>query len=213
MRQDPRLSEKRIEILELAVADREGEMEFFVFASPEDHGEDEIMYGSSSLCVRVSEEAQASRAGSVKVRTRRLDDVLREQCPEAQRIALWIDAEGAEWMILQGLKGIAEKVYAIHVETAERPLFKDQATYSKIADYLATFGFISLGNSITPEAGWGDAVFVKKAWADSLGFALTKIHLKSKLATALRVHALAVFLKRTSPPLYRVGRSLFLKAS
>ncbi len=211
MRANAELKEAGIEIHQIAVADREGTMDFHLCAVSEP-GKDEIVFGSSSLLPRVGQAAEDFQGrGTTQVKVRRLDDVLRENCPEAKRIALWIDAEGAEHMILQGITGFAERLFVLHVETAVRPLFQGQRTLPMIEEHLKPMGFVPCADNITEEAGWGDVVFVREEWARRLGPEFAKAKRKALLTHALRADEIAVMLKSKWPWLYRTLHGMYVK--
>jgi len=106
----PVLRRAGIETLPYAAAERDGEAEFFVVpvAGPENLAR----RGMSSLYQRPEPDR---RGKSVRVPTRRLDGVLATRSTDVTRIALWIDAEGAAYEVLQGAAGVLDRVLLIHV--------------------------------------------------------------------------------------------------
>lgn len=55
---------------------------------------------------------------------------------------LWIDVQGAEIMLLEGLDAYLNNVSIIHIEVSFRPMYLDQPLYWEIDNYLLKRGFI-----------------------------------------------------------------------
>jgi FkbM family methyltransferase len=201
---DPAL-QARIEALPWAVSDTDGKASFHIADADYNAAETiENNLGISSLLVHPG--VKSSR--SVEVETVRLDTLLRR--PEFtvyQTIALWIDAESAEYFILEGMRNVADRVQLIQVETAKTPMRIGQRTYSEVSQLLASFGFTEIGSNITPQDNWGDVVFIKKALLRHV----RRAQFKALVTRKLQVGRIAVFLKERSPFLYRLLRQVFVK--
>jgi hypothetical protein len=155
--------------------------------------------------------ADLSVKQTVTVETRRIDAYVKEQVPAARRVALWIDVEGVEYAVLQGMEGIRDKVVAVHVETAREPLRQGQHTYAEISRLLGSLGFDACGTNMTGKSTWGDVVFIQREAARTLGAGLWLCRLKAWAGVWLRADHLAVFLKRRMPGLYRVLRRAYIR--
>jgi FkbM family methyltransferase len=201
---NPVLKEARIDLYPCAISDREGFIDFFV--ADIDYNNPEENRGTSSLFKRPNDKVKEV----VQVKTFRIDAFLREHCPDAKRICLWIDAEGSEYMIAQGMSELKDNVYAIHVETAFFEMVPNQRLYPELEKLLATFGFVPCGSNID-ERRWGDVVFIRDAWRKQLGFHFTKAKWKAYLMHWLRADNLAVLFKAKNPRLYHFLRGLFVK--
>jgi FkbM family methyltransferase len=191
----------RITILPWAVSDADGKATFHIAdaETPENN------LGISSLLV----DPGLKSSQSVEVPTVRLDTILRE--PEYQQhhsIALWIDAESAEYFILDGMRAVADRVKIIEVETAKIPTRIGQRTYDEVVKLLASLDFTEVGSSIGEHDTWGDVVFVQKGLLPQIRTA----QLKALINKRIRINELAVFLKNRCPWLYRALRKLFVKA-
>jgi FkbM family methyltransferase len=205
MAADPRLKQEGVEIFPYAISDQEGFLEFFV--ADVDYSNPEENRGTSSLFKRPQDKIKEV----VKVETHRIDQFLRERYPDAKRVCLWIDAEGAEYMITQGASGLKDRLFALHVETANFEMVPNQHLYPELAALFKTFGFVPCGNNITPDRNWGDVVFIREDWQKSLGFRFTIVKWKAYLSYWLKADSIAVRLKSTSPPLYQFLHRLFVK--
>ena len=196
----------RITTLPWAVGDTDGKATFHIADADYEAKETaENNLGISSLLVHPGVKSSQS----VEVQTVRLDTVLREpEYRQHQVIALWIDAESAEYFILDGMRAIADRVKIIHVETAKTPMRIGQRTYDEVAHLLASLGFTEVGSSIGEQDTWGDVVFVQKG----LVAQVRPAQLKALVNKKIRINACAAFLKDRCPWLYRALRRLFVKA-
>jgi FkbM family methyltransferase len=204
MSNDPRLKQAGVEVHPYAICDREGTMDFFVVDVDYDKPEDNR--GTSSLFKRPNDKIKEI----IKVPTVRIDSFLSEHASNAKRICLWIDAEGAEYFVAQGISGLKDRLYSIHVETALFEMVPNHRLYPELKTLLASFGFVPCGDNIG-EQRWGDVVFIRDDWRKQLGFRFTRIKWKAYLTRWLRADEIAVRLKSRNPSLYRFLRRLYVK--
>jgi FkbM family methyltransferase len=204
MQSNPRLASERVEVYPHAISDREGTMDFFVVDVDYETNDDNR--GMSSLFKRPNDKIKEV----LKVQTFRIDSFLREHAANANRICLWIDAEGAEYFIAQGMSGLKDRVYALHVETALFDMVPNQKLYPEVKALLGSFGFVPCGDNID-EKRWGDVVFIRDEWRKELGFRFTKLKWKAYLTRWLRADDIAVQLKSKNPGLYHFLRRMFVK--
>jgi FkbM family methyltransferase len=205
MARDP-LLRGRITMLPWAVSDADGHATFHVADADYQATEtEENNLGISSLLVHPGVKSSQN----VEVRTVRLDTILREpEYRSRQSIGLWIDAESAEYFILDGMRAVASRVKVMHVETANTPMRIGQRTYDEVIKLLAFLGFAEIGTSIGKRDTWGDVVFVQKELLPQIRSA----QLKALITKRIRINECAVFLKNRCPWLYRASRRLFVKA-
>jgi FkbM family methyltransferase len=199
MAADPRFAAARIELFSCAVSNSDGEASFNITPVTEcdPHG----VSGTSSLLGGSALGVQEV----VRVETRRLDGIIAEHCPGCRQIGLWVDTEGAEYMVFEGMSGIREHVAAIHVETAIKPFMEGQRPMAEVTALLDSMGFEFVGAGFTETYGWGDAVYVNRAVRTKLGDAYEAARRKARLSAKLRVDLLAGFLKRRLPWLHRIA--------
>jgi len=205
MQANPRLQGCGIRLLPYAVANTDGIARFNI--TDVDYSDPEQNRGTSSLLVHEGLKIRES----VEVTTRRIDDFLLSECPTAQRIGLWIDVEGAEYDVLQGLERIRDRVVTLHVETANVPLFRGQRTYAEVRALLEPLGFVPIGSNIGPGCTWGDVVFFNQRFARQLGILYPICKAKAWLSNLIKVDHAAVFLKGRFPSVYTLLRKIYLK--
>lgn len=174
------LRAKRIEIFPYAVCSRNGEATFHVIDDqadkdtmrrlhhiPQSEDVEKIIRGSGSLLLH---EGPTPIKHNVEVETRRIDDFIRGLYPSMERIGLWIDVEGAEYDVLEGMARIQDRVVALHVETARTPMRIGQRTIDDLLPLLASMDFVLCGSNMGAHDNWGDAVFLSQKSIEGLGW-------------------------------------------
>jgi FkbM family methyltransferase len=205
MSADPRLREGRIELFPVAVSNARGTARFHV--TDVDYSDPEANKGTSSLLTRDDLPVK----DTVEVETCRLDELILSQFAKARAIGLWIDVEGAEYSVLEGISGIKDRVVAVQVETAKVPLRQGQRTLPELTALMDSLGFALCGSNIRQTAEWGDVVFVNRRVIEALGFRFSLCKLRGYLGVWIPVDHAAVFLKARWPAAYRFLRKLYLK--
>jgi FkbM family methyltransferase len=205
MRKDPRLAEAKVELFSQAIAAEVGTAEFHI--ADVDYSDPLENRGMSSMLRMDKIKVQRT----VQVPTDRIDTFLEAHGPELRHIALWIDVEGMEYGVLQGLSEAREKVVAIHVETAQRPIWKGQRNYDEVRKLLFGLGFQACGTNMRRGDDWGDVVFLQNRAAARLGWQLGVCRLRAWASHWLKADHAAVFLRARAPRLYHFMRRLYLK--
>lgn len=205
MSRDSRLSAEGIKIHPCLIADKNGTIDFFV--EDIDYADPEANRGRSSMLHRPAEKVKEV----VKAPAYRIDTFLAEHAGQAKRMCLWIDAEGAEYFIVQGMSGIKDRVFAIHVETSTFEMFLGQRLYPELKELLRTFGFSPCGDNMDQGRRWGDVVFIRDDWRKELGFRFTLLKWKAYLTYWFGADKIAVSLKARMPSMYHFLRRLFIK--
>jgi FkbM family methyltransferase len=203
MAADDRLRTAGVDLFPCAVSDTDGESRFHI--SSVDYDDAHANRGTSSL---LSGGAVAIKE-TVVVPTRRLDGVVLEKCPDSAVVGLWIDVEGAEYSVLSGIDRIKDRVAAIHVETALKPLREGQRTTGELTTLLDRLGFEPAAIGFEEKHVWGDIVYVHKATKASLGWRFRLFAWKSKISSVLGVGHMAVFLQKHFPRVYRLAYRLY----
>jgi FkbM family methyltransferase len=179
MRRSPRLRDARIEIHDCAVADREGRAELFVV--PAEGAGLLARRGMSSLYQRADPR---QRGEPEVVEVRRLDGVLTAAGIGAGGIALWIDAEGMAWEVLDGASGIIEHVSLVHVEVETTPCIgARQKLQSDVSHWLRARGFVEVATDGTAHPEQFNVLYVRA-------------NLSAKERRALRRHGRRLRLRR-----------------
>lgn len=205
MSANPRLRQHRIEIFPYAVADKKGTLDFHI--TDVDYSNPEENRGTSSLLVHSDVKVKEV----ISIEACRIDTFILERYPQISRIGLWIDAEGAEYRILQGMEGIKHRVYAVHVETSNEALRIGQKTYAEICALMNSYGFEPCGTNIGAGAVWGDVVFIRSDWRRKLGMRFNLCKAKAAISRWVQADQIAVALKTRAPGLYRVLRALYIR--
>jgi FkbM family methyltransferase len=204
MQRSPMLAGQRIEMHPFAITNSNGVAKFHVvdvdYSDPNDN------HGTSSLLVHDGLQILKS----VEVETKRLDDFVLSRFPEAGTVGLWIDVEGVEYGVLDGISKIKERVVAAHVETAKTPMRHGQRTFPEVAALMESYGFVLVGSNITPESNWGDVVFVTRKFIHEHPFRYRVCRIKGLLSAIARVDHIAVFLKAHCRPAYKILRRLYI---
>jgi FkbM family methyltransferase len=205
MANDARLLAHRIELFPFAVSDSNSTAQFHI--TDVDYNDPKANKGTSSLLVAEHVRVKTT----VEVETRRMDEFVLTRCPEVRRVALWIDVEGVEFRVLEGVAGIKDRVIAVHVETAKVPLRPGQKTLADLVSLMQSYGFTLAGSNMPSTSEWGDVVFVSEAAIRRMGFRFALCKLKASAAVWLRADHMAVFLKERFPPCYRLLRWAYVK--
>jgi hypothetical protein len=124
---------------------------------------------------------------------------------------LWIDVEGAEFGVLEGMAGIKDRVVAVHVETAKVPLRQGQKSLSELILLMQSYGLVLAGSNIGTDSDWGDVVFISDAAIRRLGLRFALCRLKALFGVWVRADGAAAFLKTRWPRWYHALRRAYLK--
>lgn len=203
---DSRLRDERIELLSFAVSNATGIARFHV--TDVDYTDPMTNKGTSSLLL--SEVFPVKDTVEV-VETRRIDEFILSEFSQALAIALWIDVEGAEYFVIEGMSGIKDRVMVVHVETAKVPLRKGQKTLAELTVLMESQGFALCGSNIRRTADWGDVVYVNRRVIRDLGSRFSVCKLRGYMGVWIPVDHLAEYLKTRYAAAYLFFRRLYLK--
>jgi len=206
MQANQSLKDSRIELHPWAISDRRGVATFHI--ADVDYSDPNANRGTSSLLT--AEGAKVKK--SVTVETHRIDELILSDHPDAQKIGLWIDVEGAEYAVLTGSEAISHRIIAINVETTNEGRWEGQRRFSELQSLLRMHGFVFCGRNFGPGlTEWGDAVFIQDRIAKGMGFRLALCKFKAFASYVLRADHIAVLLKNRIPWLYRFLRRLYIR--
>lgn len=147
---DRRNAAAEIETLHVAASDRDGRVSFF-------QGDRRCRATRGIGSLRPRAEADR-RAAVVPVQTVRLDTLLAGRLSAGDRIALWIDVEGAAFEALDGAWGVLDRVDLIHVEVETQAFWRGQQLEPAVVRLMAGAGFRALARG--PHELQHDVVFV-----------------------------------------------------
>lgn len=168
MQADPELRQSNIKILMLAATDYDGEADFFLVGDPSTGAVD--WRGMSSLYQRSGHQGPQSLT---RVKAARLDTLLGSKVPPGARLALWVDAEGSAFEVIDGVSGIAEAIHLVHLECETSPcIAAGQKLYPEVRILLQRLGFAELAIDQPRNARQFNAVFVRARRSVAVRFAL-----------------------------------------
>jgi FkbM family methyltransferase len=158
MQADPELRQNDIRLLPFAATNYDGAAELFLVEA--DYSCNNPWRGLSSLYRRSDGTKLAQVVG---VRTRRLDTFLADQGASEARLALWIDAEGKAYEVIEGATGVAGQVRLVHVEVETTPCIgSNQKLYPEVKELLHKLGFAELATDQAPVSMQFNALFVRR---------------------------------------------------
>lgn len=140
IQQNPEVLNCDIQSVAKAVWSQNEKLHFFIEEAEIISGKDEHLPGISSTRPRKNlEESGGGR--SVEIEAVRLDDFINSLVPVPLSIALWIDVEGAAYEVLEGMRGISEKVVLVHVEVETKEFWQGQKLKSDVLNLACSLGF------------------------------------------------------------------------
>ena len=150
-----RLATARIETVQRVVSDRAGTTTFHTLqmGGPADAWRK----GASSIHHRVANSA--CQETPVQVESTRLDDFLSADTA-AQRIAVWIDVEGAAYEAVSGLERITERVAFLQLEVETEPYWEEQRLQADVDGLLRRLGFVEVCSDARPGSTQFNVLYV-----------------------------------------------------
>jgi FkbM family methyltransferase len=177
MRTDPLLQAGGIQLIPHAVSNYDGSGDFFLVQA--DYQRPDVRRGMSSLYRRT--DAWAS-TGQISVTTTRLDTFLGARCAPQARLALWIDAEGKAYEVIEGLGAVADRVQLLHVEVENQACIGErQRLYPAVRELLSSLGLRQIATDCPEDALQFNAVFVRTKVAAAERALIATISLQARL--------------------------------
>jgi len=194
MEANPVLQQRNIQVVPLAVTNYDGEADFFVVDA--DYSQLDYRRGMSSLYKRSENWAPDA---VVSVKTTRLDSFLVDRCPPNVRFALWIDTEGKAHEVIEGMSGIAERVYLLHIEVETLPCIgSDQKLYAEVSRLLRQMGFAEVATDQARNQCQFNALFIRSDLS-----AVMQLRAYACLVEAVLRHLLVRVIRRLCPACLR----------
>jgi FkbM family methyltransferase len=190
MQRSDTLRAGRIVLVPLAATNFDGEAEFFLV--PEGYVPCEGWRGMSSLHRRV---VRPESLTPVRVKTSRLDTFVMERSLRLDRLALWIDAEGKGYEVIEGSAGLVDRVQLIHIETETSACIADgQRLYPDLKATLESHGFMELATDQRTSNAQFNVLFIRPV-SETTASALIIFHTATE-----RLRYLAIQVLRTVCP-------------
>jgi FkbM family methyltransferase len=184
MMADRRNQEAGIEVYQRAVSNRDGSIPFYL----EHRRGNSSDWGRRGISSTRRRTAGSAGRTAVEVEAIRLDTFVNRVTPAAQRIALWIDAEGSGFEVLEGMAGIRERVALVHVEVETQEFWGGQRLASDVYRLMSQWSFVEVGRGTGRSQH--DLVFVS---ADAIAQSRRAVRLAAVVA------ALAAWLEPVLP--------------
>jgi FkbM family methyltransferase len=142
----------------LAASDYNGDAEFYLVDA--DYSQVNDFRGLSSLYPRSN---QYSPVAVVPVRTTRLDTFLADKGLSNARLALWIDAEGKAYEVMDGARGISAQVQLIHIEVENAACINaNQKLYAQVRALSCQLGFVAIATDQPPDDPQLNVLFIRR---------------------------------------------------
>lgn len=148
--------QKNIKYYQLALADKNGTMDFYVSEGESD--------GSSSLLEpkqHLVDHPGTVFNSQIMVRTSTIDSWANENGIEKVDL-LWLDMQGFELNMLRESKKILDTVSVIHTEVSTRETYKGVAPYAEYRAFLEERGFKVIIEAIPKGWDMGNVLFVRE---------------------------------------------------
>ncbi len=199
------LQERNIQVVPLAATDHDGDAEFFLVEA--DYSQPAGQRGMSSLYRRSDEWAPPGAV--VRVKTTRLDTFLADKCPRHARLALWIDAEGKAYEVIEGVADVVKQIQFLIVEVETEPCIgSDQKLYPQVKTLLQRLGFAELATDQPLSQQQFNALFVRRDLSAGKRF-----QVKVWLVRARLHYLLVAVIGALCPTCLRRYRAMRLKAT
>jgi FkbM family methyltransferase len=100
---------------------------------------------------------------TIEVPLRRLDGI--DSILKFNKIALWIDVEGAGYFVLEGLAGLVHKAQIVNIEVETKTWFEGEKLAPDVIRLMDSYGFELIGSSLDRDLQrpQGDLVFLRKS--------------------------------------------------
>jgi FkbM family methyltransferase len=194
MRANLEIDALNIEIVPLAASNCDGDAEFFVVEA--DYSRGDYRRGMSSLYRRAEKWAPKT---VLTVRAARLDSFLAGKSAADARLALWIDAEGKAYEVIEGMAGVAGRVDLIHVEVETSPCIGvNQKLYPDVRALLQGLGFTEFASDRTRLVDQFNAIFIRADLPSRM-----MIQAKALLLEARLRYLLIALIRRACPACLR----------
>jgi len=125
------MRDANIELIEYAVSDQEGEMDFYSVI-----GND----GCSSLLEPIDVPYGLKQWAKITVQVKRLDTVL-DDLGINQIDVMWLDTQGTELKVLEGMGSYLDDVKCIYTEASPRPYYVGHILKNDLESFLHNEGF------------------------------------------------------------------------
>lgn len=157
MHSNPRLKEMSIEVRNRLVSSTAEKGKFYISKGAV-AGMNSGNMGTSSSMKPVNESDVAEE---IEVDTTRLDEVIASESSPADKVAMWIDVEGAGYEVLSSVVAAKQQVALLHIEVELAEFWVGQKLKNDVVQLANVLGLILLAQSANEKQQ--DLVFVSAA--------------------------------------------------
>lgn len=144
------VARRGIVLVDKAVWRENGPLSFFVENPCGPSGEAKHLRGISSTRPRRNQDESRGNV-QVTVEAVRLDSHLDSLAAASATVALWIDVEGASHEVLEGVRGLADRLVLLHLEVETREFWRGQKLKQDVLALGRNLGFVPLARGRTEE--------------------------------------------------------------
>ncbi len=203
-----KLKDNNISIQNMAISNFNGISDFHIYK--DNKYKDVKLSGLNSLFKRPDLEFDRS----VKIKTCRIDDYVINNDLIKNNIALWIDVEGADFQVLEGIERIKDRVSIIHVEVLSDKIYDgNQKTKKQIDDLMQDYNFVEAASSFEEEKSkfsFGNLIYLNKIYIEN-----TRINIKYYLWKTYFLFKIRKFIikmtKNNLHLIYNYAKKVYLK--
>jgi len=174
---DVRMKEAQIEVQHLAVTNFNGILQFQV-----ENLSANIKDGRKGMSSILKRKSGSLGITEVEIPSIRIDSFLTSLDKLPDKIALWIDVEGAAFEVLEGIGSVKEKIAVVHVEVETKEIWTGQKLENQILELMSSLGFVPIAHG--HEDIQRDLVFVNnlilKEYQSKISQLLRKTYVISK---------------------------------
>lgn len=208
MNDSAELKDNNIDVFNIAVSNFNGISNFNIYGTDNYSCKKELT-GLSSLYER--KDLKLSR--KISVDTVRLDDFVYNNKLENNDIALWVDVEGADYQVIEGIEKIHKQVCLIHVEVLNEKIYEGpQKTKKEIIDKMDELGFKKIGADFKDKKdkfSFGNIVFINKQYLQA-GINLNALIIRNIILKHVR-QIIAIINKNRSNKFYTYAKDIYYR--
>ena len=154
MQSNPRLKEMNIEVRNRLVSSAAEKGKFYISKGAV-AGMSSGNMGTSSSMKPVNESDVAEE---IEVDTTRLDEIITSESKPAERVAMWIDVEGAGYEVLSSVVAAKQQIAILHIEVELAEFWVGQKLKNDVVRLASELGLVLLAQSANEKQQ--DLVFV-----------------------------------------------------
>ena len=163
MREDAEIGRRRIRVVHSLVSETQGKRSFFLQRPVA--GAQHFNRGTSSLTRRDENEAIAEE---VLLDSVRIETFLAREYPKSLNVALWLDAEGHTYSVLEGMSGTRDQVKLVHAEVETSEIWPKQKIEADVLRLAASMDLVPIAHGA--DALQRDLILAKQGWYEANRF-------------------------------------------